>query len=107
MSDFLQVSTTVPTEQLAQQIAEALVDNCLAACVQVQGPIQSVYRWQGKVEQATEWLCQAKTRRDLLPQIEKMIGQLHEYECPEIIAVPIVAGSEPYLKWLEEELRDG
>ncbi|MCG8448074.1 MAG: divalent-cation tolerance protein CutA [Pirellulales bacterium] len=104
MSEFLQISTTTPSEQMARQIAAVLVEQRLAACVQVQGPIHSVYRWQGKVEEATEWLCTAKTHAVHLPNVEKAICQLHDYECPEIIAVPIVGGSTAYLTWLEEQL---
>ena len=103
MHDFLQISTTVPTEQLALKIAESLVASSLAACVQVLGPVQSTYRWQGKIETAYEWVCTAKSNRRLFSEIEKRICQLHEYECPEIFATSIVAGSKSYLEWLERE----
>ncbi len=104
MTDFIQVSTTTETEQAAQEIATALVEQRLAACVQVSGPIKSVYRWQDKVQRSQEWLCTAKTLASLFPKVERAIRELHAYECPEIIAVPIVDGSEAYLTWLAEQL---
>lgn len=105
MTEFIQISTTTENQEQAQAIATALVERRLAACVQVSGPVQSVYRWQGAVERADEWLCTVKTRAALFPQVEAAIRELHSYECPEIIAVPIVAGSEAYLKWLGEQLQ--
>ncbi len=104
MTDFIQVSTTTETKQAAQEIAAALVEQRLAACVQVSGPVESVYRWQDKVQQSQEWLCTAKTRASLLPQVEAAIRDLHNYECPEIVAVPIADGSAAYLAWLGEQL---
>ena len=104
MTEYLQISTTTETEQQARAIAEALVQRRLAACVQVIGPMRSIYRWQGAVEQAEEWLCTAKTRASLFAQVEAAVGKLHSYDCPEIIAVPIVDGSTAYLKWLGEQL---
>ncbi len=104
MTAFVQVSTTTDTESGAQAIAAALVERRLAACVQVSGPVRSVYRWQGAVEQTDEWLCTVKTSASLYPQVEAAIRELHSYECPEIVAVPIVEGSAAYLKWLGEQL---
>jgi periplasmic divalent cation tolerance protein len=104
MSDFLQVSTACGTGGDAEHIALALVESRLAACVQVVGPVQSVYRWQGAVERAEEWLCHAKTARSHYSAVEALIRKLHPYECPEIIATPIVAGGERYLDWLGEQL---
>jgi periplasmic divalent cation tolerance protein len=104
MTEFVQVSTTIDTESGAQAIATALVERRLAACAQASGPVRSVYRWQGAVERADEWLCTAKTRDALFPQVESAIRELHSYACPEIIAVPIVDGSEAYFKWLDEQL---
>ncbi len=104
MTEYIQVSTTTETKQAAQEIAAALVEQRLAACVQVSGPVESVYRWQGKVQQSQEWLCTAKTRASLLPQVEAAIRELHKYECPEIVAVPIADGSAAYLAWLGEQL---
>jgi len=104
LTDFILVSTTTETEQAAQKIAKALVEQRLAACVQVAGPIYSAYRWQGEVQSSQEWLCTAKTRRTLFAQVEKAIAELHSYDCPEIIATPITDGSSAYLAWLGHEL---
>ena len=104
MTEYLLVSTTTASEQQAQQIATALVEQRLAACVQIVPQVRSVYRWEGKVEQAGEWLCLAKTRRSLLPQVETEILRQHDYECPELVAVSIEASSSGYMKWLDEQL---
>ena len=104
MTDFIQVVTTADKRELAEQIASHLVELRLAACVQVLGPMTSTYRWQGNIERAEEWLCLAKTRRDLYPQVEAAIREVHTYEVPEVLAVPIIAGSMPYLEWMEKEL---
>jgi periplasmic divalent cation tolerance protein len=105
MTEFVQVTTTIDSEQAARAIAEALVERRLAGCVQVLGPVWSVYRWQGARETADEWLCTIKTRAALFPQVEAAIRELHSYECPEIIAVPLVDAAAAYLKWLGEELQ--
>ena len=103
MTDFIQVVTTTEHREDAERIARTLVEERLAACVQVSGPITSTYRWQGKIETAEEWQCCAKTRRDLYEKVEQAIRRLHPYEVPEIVAMPILAGSADYLKWLAEE----
>lgn len=100
MREAIQVITTTETRPEADALAEALVSRRLAACVQVIGPIRSVYRWQDEVATAEEWLCQIKTTRDGYPALEAAIKTLHPYEVPEIIATPIVAGSEAYLAWV-------
>jgi periplasmic divalent cation tolerance protein len=104
MNDLLQITTTTGTREVAERIAIELVDLRLAACVQVSGPMTSIYRWQGKVENAEEWLCTAKTSREKLPAIQELLKRLHPYEVPELIATPIVGGSEAYLTWLAEQL---
>jgi periplasmic divalent cation tolerance protein len=104
MTEFLQITTTTGTRQDAEQIAGELVARRLAGCVQVSGPIQSTYRWQGKTETAEEWLCTAKTSREQLVSIQQLVEELHRYEVPELIATPIVDGSQKYLKWLAEQL---
>lgn len=104
MKSFIQVTTTTETKEQAQTIAHHLVEAKLAACVQITGPITSIYRWKGKVENTEEWLCLIKTRDDIYDKVEKAIKELHPYETPEIIAVPIVKGSPDYLNWLENEV---
>lgn len=104
MKAYIQISTTTETKEQAQKIAKYLVEQKLAACVQISGPIESIYRWKGKVETANEYLCLIKTRESLCGMVEAAIKQLHPYETPEIIAVPIIKGSREYWKWLDEEI---
>ena len=107
MTDALQVHTTAETEEDAQTIARAAVEARLAVCAQVIGPITSTYWWEGKVETATEWLCLFKTDRQHYDGLEALIREKHPYEMPEILAMPVVAGSQPYLDWLAAELAPG
>jgi periplasmic divalent cation tolerance protein len=102
---YIQVTTTTATETDARRIATALVEQRLAACVQVEGSLESIYQWQGQIEQSQEWRCSAKTRDTLFATVAQAISQLHPYECPEILATPILAGSETYLAWLDAELQ--
>ena len=104
MSESVEVVTTTETQEDARRIARALVESRLAACVQVRGPIESTYRWKGKIETAVEWQCVAKTRRDRFDDVARTITQLHPYEVPEILALPIVEASRPYAEWLEEQI---
>ncbi|KQC09707.1 MAG: hypothetical protein APR62_13725 [Smithella sp. SDB] len=106
MKTYIQISTTTETKEEAQTIARYLVEQKLAACVQVTGPIESIYRWKGKIETATEWLCLIKTRESLFKKVETAIKKLHPYETPEITAIPIVKSSKEYLSWLGEETRN-
>lgn len=103
MKTFIQISTTTETKEQAQKIARCLVEQKLAACVQISGPIESTYRWKGKVETASEYLCLIKTRTTLFKKVEAAIKKLHPYETPEIIATPIIKGSRAYLNWLDDE----
>jgi periplasmic divalent cation tolerance protein len=106
MTEFLQVTTTVGTRQDAERIASELVDRRLAGCVQISGPVHSTYRWQGAVETAEEWVCVAKTSGEHFAAIERLLAELHPYEVPELLATPIAAGNNAYLKWLAEQLGD-
>ena len=106
MTDKIVVLATCDSQELARRIARHLVDERLAACVSVTGSaVDSVYRWQDKVEEASEWMLVIKTRRDLFPALRAEIQRLHTYEVPEMIALPIVDGSEAYLAWMDRELR--
>jgi periplasmic divalent cation tolerance protein len=107
MEKYIQVSTTVEKKEDADRIARTLVETRMAACVQVLGPIRSTYWWKGKVEEAVEWLCVMKTREELYAALEEKLRSLHPYEVPEIAAVPVVKGNEPYLRWIEEETKEG
>ncbi len=102
MTEFLQIQTAAGSRDEAERIAAALVERRLAACVQIVGPVQSVYRWQGRVERAEEWLCLAKSTSGQFAAVEAAIRELHSYECPEVIATPITVGSAAYLAWLAE-----
>jgi periplasmic divalent cation tolerance protein len=104
MSDFVQITTTTSTRENAEQIAAELVSRRLAGCVQVSGPIRSTYRWQGKMETAEEWVCFIKTSLAKVRDIQQVLAEIHPYEVPEIIATPIVTGSERYLAWLDEQV---
>jgi periplasmic divalent cation tolerance protein len=106
-TEYVQVLTTVDSEEEAKRIASELLDRRLAACVQVVGPILSRYRWQGKVEQAREWQCLVKTDSRSYDEVEAAISEIHSYDEPEIIATPIVAGSAGYLAWVSESVGDG
>jgi len=99
-TEYVQVLTTVGSEHEAEAISAALLERRLAACVQVGGPVRSRYRWQGEIETAEEWQCLAKTTAAALPTVEEAIRDLHSYDEPEIVAIPIVAGSRGYLDWI-------
>lgn len=103
--EYVQIVITTETRENAEKIADTLVRNRLVACVQIIGPMTSVYRWKAKIEKTTEWLCIVKTRRDLCEEVEASILQNHTYEVPEILAVPVVEGYESYLAWLDGEMR--
>jgi periplasmic divalent cation tolerance protein len=104
MTDYVVITTTTGTRQDAERIAAELVSRRLAACVQVSGPIASTFRWQGIVETAEEWICVIKTSRAQVAAIRTALAEIHPYEVPEFIVMPIVDGSEAYLKWLGEQL---
>jgi periplasmic divalent cation tolerance protein len=106
MAEYVQVVTTAGTRADADAIAQALVEARLAACVQVVGPVTSRYWWEGAVEVAEEWLCLAKTTADRYPQVEVAIRERHRYDEPEIVALPVVAGSRSYLDWVARETRE-
>ncbi len=101
----VQVHTTVETHQQASQLARQLVQERLAACVQVLGPIESHYRWQGRLEQAQEWLLLIKTTTEALPRLQRRLVELHPYQVPQLIALPVQGGHGPYLQWVEENTR--
>lgn len=106
MSAALVVLTTTSSRDEADRIAVALVERRLAACVQIAGPISSVYHWQGQVANSQEWLCLIKTDEPHYPAVEAAIQELHSYEVPEVIALPIIAGSAGYLHWLAASMGD-
>jgi len=100
----VQVQTTLPDEPSARRIASTLVEARLAACIQVLGPLHSTYRWEGRVEQATEWLCLIKTTDTGLDMLLPRLRELHPYDTPEIIVLPVIGGDPGYLAWVESEV---
>ncbi|MDQ4096479.1 MAG: divalent-cation tolerance protein CutA [Actinomycetota bacterium] len=104
MSDYVQVMTTTDRAEHADELARALVDARLAACVQVLGPMRSHYRWKGDVERAEEWLLVIKTARAKQDALVEAIGARHHYDVPEITVTAIVEGSPAYLAWIGESV---
>ncbi|MBM3783022.1 MAG: divalent-cation tolerance protein CutA [Acidobacteria bacterium] len=105
MTDKLIVLSTCPSIDEANRLARGLVEERLAACVNLIPGARSVYRWQGAIEESDEVLLIIKTRRDLLDKLGKRLSQLHTYEVPEAIAIPILDGLPAYLDWLDRELK--
>jgi len=99
------VLVTCPTGRSAARIASALVRHRLAACVNVIGGVESIFRWRRKIERSREVLLLIKTRRSAVKRLERTIVPLHPYEVPEIVALPIVAGQQAYLDWLSASTR--
>ncbi|MEW6675845.1 MAG: divalent-cation tolerance protein CutA [Nitrospirota bacterium] len=100
--DEIVVFITTSSEDEAVKIARALVEARLAGCVNIIRNIRSIYSWQGKIEDEIEVLMVVKTQKTLFDNLSKKVKELHSYTVPEIIAMPIVEGSEDYLKWLRE-----
>ena len=105
MTDKVVILVTSSNRRECRKIARHLVEERLAACVNITGTVQSIYRWEGKVEDAEELLLLIKSTRDLFPEIRKAILNIHSYKVPEIICLPIVDGSQAYLHWLGESVR--
>lgn len=103
MDDYLEVRTTVDSRDEAERMAGAIVAARLAACVQVAGPIQSTYWWNGEMERSSEWLCTMKATKAGFEALAGFIKQEHSYDNPEIVATQIAAGSPEYLSWIDEE----
>ncbi|MEP7352817.1 MAG: divalent-cation tolerance protein CutA [Acidobacteriota bacterium] len=104
MTDKLVVLSTCKSQSEAEKIARHLVGQQLAACVNILPGIRSIFRWQGAVEEASEVLMVIKTRQDLFESLREELAKIHSYEVPEILALPIVDGSDPYLAWLDGTL---
>ncbi|MBI1249001.1 divalent cation tolerance protein CutA [bacterium] len=104
MSQTLVVQTTIDSRQAAEKLAEAIIQNSLGACVQISAPIISVYKWQGGVQKEEECLITVKTTNQAVTKLVELIRQLHTYDVPGIIAIPIVDGSRDYLNWVAEQV---
>lgn len=103
--EYILVHTTLPDEDAARALARALVESNLAACVTIGAPVESLYHWQGAVENAREVPLTAKTRADRYADVAQAIAARHPYELPEIVAVPIVEGNADYLAWIDERTK--
>lgn len=103
MADYIAVHTTTDGEDKAHRLATSAVEKRLAACAQIDGPIRSVYRWEGKIETATEWRVLYKTTAARYDELARHISAMHDYVTPEVIVTPITAGSAAYLGWVDAE----
>jgi periplasmic divalent cation tolerance protein len=104
MTDKIVVFSTAASAEEAEKIARRLVDERLAACVNVIREIRSFYRWQGKTEDAAEWLLVIKSSRERFEALRAAVEKLHSYDVPEVIALPVVEGAQNYLNWMDGEL---
>lgn len=104
MDEVLLVHTTCPDEAVAERITLALLEQRLAACVNRLPAVRSSYRWQGRIESAREFPLLIKTTRARYPALESAIRELHPYELPEIVALPVAAGLPAYLRWVVEQV---
>ena len=105
MTDKVVVLVTAPNKKECRKIAKHLVESKLAACVNISRPIESVYRWEGKITTDEEYQLFIKSTRELFPEIKAAISKLHSYHTPEIICMPIIEGSRNYLQWVGDSVR--
>lgn len=104
-ADIVLVLTTLPADGEPDQLARALVDRHLAACVSVLAPMQSTYRWKGKVEEAAERQVVIKTAANRIPDLKRAIAELHPYEVPELLILSVSGGADAYLAWIRDGIR--
>jgi periplasmic divalent cation tolerance protein len=104
VTDKIVVLTTADSEEQARSLARHLIEHRLAACVNILPGARSIYRWKDQIEDAAEFVLLIKSRRDIFPKLRDAIAQLHSYEIPEVLALPVVDGSEVYLNWVDREL---
>jgi len=107
MSELIVVLITTSSQAEADRIANTLVAEMMAACVNVIPGVTSVYRWQGEVQRAQEWLLVVKSRLDVLDDVIRRVKALHSYDVPEIIALPLAGGYDAYLRWIDNEVQGG
>jgi periplasmic divalent cation tolerance protein len=107
VAEYLTVLTTTDAPEKADALARTAVEAKVAACAQIEGPVTSVYRWEGAVQTEKEWRVLYKTTADQYPALEAHIKATHDYETPEIIATPITHGSDAYLSWVSAETSQG
>ena len=105
MTDKVIIFVTAPSRREGKRIARHLVETKLAACVNIAHPIESVYRWEGKIADEKELLLIIKSTRELFPEIEAEISKIHSYQTPEIICLPVIDGSRNYLQWVSDSVK--
>ncbi len=105
MTDIILILVTASSEGEAEKIARTLVEERLAACVNFISPLRSIYRWEGKIQDDREWLLVVKTQATHFAAVETRVKALHSYQVPEVIALPVVDGSERYLEWVRGETK--
>ena len=105
MPDMIEVTTTCGCQETARELARKLIDERLAACVQITGPIESVYRWEGQVRVDQEWKCTIKSLSSAADHLIQFISSHHPYEVPEILVQPVVASSASYADWVRTEVQ--
>lgn len=103
MEKIVTVITTGDSRVLLEEIGRRMVEERLAACAQIEGPITSIYRWKGKLEKTDEWRCVFKTRGDLSEHLIAAVRAAHPYEVPEIIVAPVLSAYPPYARWVKDE----
>ena len=102
-TEYIFVFITAPNEEEASKISHTVVEERLAACVNIIRSVRSIYRWQGRIEDESEVLMVVKTKRTLFDRLQGRVKELHSYEVPEIIGLPVIEGSKQYLDWLGQE----
>ena len=102
--EYIIVFITVPNFDVGEKIGSTLVEEKLTTCVNITSQIKSLYFWKGNVENDSEYLLIIKTRKDKFENLEKRVKEIHPYEVPEIVAIPIILGSKDYLDWIDETL---
>ena len=102
--EYIVVFITVPNLEVGEKIGNILVEEKLAACVNITSQIKSLYFWRGNIEHDEEYLLIVKTRKEKFESLEKRVKEIHPYEVPEIIALPVILGSKDYLDWIDETL---
>jgi periplasmic divalent cation tolerance protein len=105
MTDKILVYSTCESLDDANRIAEAVLGRRLAACVNILPGVQSIYHWKGKLERSEEFFLIIKSTRKCFEQLREVLSHVHTYEVPEVIAVPVVAGAESYLDWIDREMK--
>lgn len=102
---YIIILVTAGNKKEAQGIARSLINSKLAACVNIVDKVDSLFFWEGKIDRAKEYLLIIKSKKEKLTKITKLVKSLHSYKVPEIIALPIIAGDKPYLRWIDASLR--